>query len=124
MHLRAKLLAALFVLSQAGPAWSCSCVPMSMQQATATTPVVFEGRVIDTRTIESERSLVARVIVVRRTKGSVRKHVSVVTSSASTLCGYPLAAGDVLTFGGAFDRRGRLATNMCLMVPLNPVGRR
>ena len=101
-------------------AFACSCAPLTFEQAVAHLSVVFEGRVIAAETNESEYSLVARVSVARRIKGGVDETASVVTSSASSMCGYPLVAGDVLTFGGDFDSRGRLTTNMCVMVPLNP----
>ena len=92
---------------------------MSFEEAVAQTSVVFEGRVLEARDIADERSLVARVDALAWRKGRPRRSVVVVTASASVMCGYPLVPGRSYTFGGAFDRRGRLATNMCVMVPLN-----
>lgn len=111
--------AALLIAAPAGSALACSCVHMSFEEAVAQTSVVFEGRVLEARDIADERSLVARVDALAWRKGRPRRSVVVVTASASVMCGYPLVPGRSYTFGGAFDRRGRLATNMCVMVPLN-----
>jgi hypothetical protein len=119
MHNILARLAALLIVAHAAPALACSCVRMSFEETVARTPAVFEGRVLETRDIAAEHSLVARVDASAWRKGRPRRSVVVVTSSASTMCGYPLVPGRTYTFGGAFDRRGRLATNMCVMVPLN-----
>lgn len=119
MHNILARLAALLVAAHAGSALACSCVHMSFEETVARTPVVFEGRVVEAHDIASEHSLVARVDARAWRKGRPRRSVVVVTSSVPTMCGYPLVPGRAYTFGGAFDRRGRLATNMCVMVPLN-----
>lgn len=119
MKMRLSLLAFL-ATAQAGSALACSCIPVSFDEAAARAPVVFEGRVLATRTIPGEHRLVARVAATKWTKGRARSTVFVETTTAPAMCGYPLVQGRVYTFGAGYDKRGHLVTDMCAMVPLNP----
>ena len=119
MKMRLPLLAVFLVL-QGGAALACSCIRISLDEAVARAPVVFEGRVLATRTNAAEQRLVARVAATRWMKGRARPTVFVETTTAPAMCGYPLVQGRVYTFGAGYDKRGRLVTDMCAMVPLNP----
>jgi hypothetical protein len=120
--MRLSLALAIFA-AQAIEARACSCARLSFDETFSRAPVVVEGRVVDLQKSVRDRTIIARVTSTRWIKGIPRVDVFVVTTSVPGLCGYPLTVDRTYTFGGDFDNRGRLATNMCIMVPLNPSAR-
>ena len=124
MTRRKTMALALLALSPASPGLACSCAPLSFDQVVSRAPVVFVGAVRSVGASVRKQQSVADVSVQNWIKGRQRGRISVVTALASTMCGYPMSAGQTYTFAGSFDRRQRLVTDMCLMVPLNEARRR
>ena len=108
------------ILASLGPAFACKCAVTSREQAISTAPVVFEGRVVSTRTNGSAQ--VTTVSVVRAIKGvSNGETVKVRSLTQSAACGYDFRdAGKTLTVGGEPAGRGMLSVRRCTMYNLNP----
>jgi hypothetical protein len=124
MTRRTAMALAMLALSSTSPGLACSCAPLSFDQVVARVPVVFAGSVRSVSASIRKQQSVADVSVQHWIKGVRRNRIRVVTALDSTMCGYPMSTGRTYTFAGSLDRRGRLATDMCLMVPLNDARRR
>ena len=113
----------VFAAAMAGSvagAQACSCVRETREQVMARVAVAFEGEVIAVRSVNGRRGVVGEVAVRRVFKGAPPTVVRVETAASSTVCGWPMAAGDRRTFGGVWGSNGHLQTNMCTMAPLQP----
>ena len=113
--------AALIVLLAApNSASACKCAVVPRAQVIGTTPVVFEGRIVNMRT--SGKAQVTTVRVLRAIKGvSSGATIKVRSGTQAAACGYDFRdAGKALTVGGELSGRGTLSVRRCTMVNLNP----
>ena len=111
-------LIALIAVSDA--AFACKCAVVPRDQVIGTTPVVFEGRVVNIQT--SGNAQVTTVRVLRAIKGvSGGATIKVRSGTQSAACGYDFRdAGKTLTVGGELAGRGTLSARRCTMYNLNP----
>lgn len=99
---------------------ACSCARVDRATVLDRAEVAFRGEIETSAPSADGRSVVARVRVVRMIKGEAPTFVTVTSVAVPGLCGYPLIVGAELDFAGRIGDDGRLAVNMCGMVPLNP----
>lgn len=111
---------AALVLLAADPALACKCAVVPRDQAIATTPLVFEGRIVGISTRGTTQ--LTTVTVTHPIKG-VSKGVTLKVKSGtkSASCGYDFReAPKTLTIGGEKVERNAIAVRRCTMTNLNP----
>jgi hypothetical protein len=107
------------LLCAAAPAFACKCAVVSRNQVIASTPVVFEGRVVSVETQGTVQ--LTTLAVVRSIKGRSRgTRVKVESQTVSAACGHDFrAARKTLLVGGEAAASGVLAVRRCTMSNLN-----
>ena len=120
MRLRSATGGLIAVLAVSDAAFACKCAVVPRAQVIGTTPVVFEGRVVNIRT--SGKAQVTTVRVLRAIKGvSGGATIKVRSGTQAAACGYDFRdAGKALTVGGERAGHGTLSVRRCTMVNLNP----
>jgi len=115
----AHWIVALALLTIAGPALACKCAVVARQHTIASTPVVFEGRVVSIETQETAQ--LTTFAIVRSIKGlSGRARVKVKSRTESAACGYDFRSGrKTLLVGGEAAGDGVLTVRRCTMYNLN-----
>ena len=112
--------AAVVVLGAAGPAAACKCGVTSRDQAIASNPVVFEGRIVNIQT--TGKTQTTTMSIVRPIKGvSGGETLKVRSHTQSAACGYDFRkARSTLLVGGQGAGRGVVSVRRCTMYNLNP----
>ena len=107
------------LLGAAGPALACKCAVTARDQAIASTPVVFEGRVVNIETQGKEQ--LTTFAVVRAIKGlQGRDRIKVKSRTVSAACGYDFReAPKKLLVGGEAAADGSVSVRRCTMHNLN-----
>lgn len=104
-------LAAAMLPATISPAWACSCAAVSPEELARSAKVVFTGRA---RAVTDDgTTLVTRFTAGIVYKGSVPRHLEVVTSNQSAACGFPFREGQRYTVFGGKVRGGEMSTNLC-----------
>ena len=108
------------VLLSTSAASACKCAVISRDQAIASVPVVFEGRIVKIETQGSAQ--VTAMAVVRSIKGaSGGQTIKVKSGTVSAACGYDFREAEkTLLVGGHSAGRGTVSVRRCTMFNLNP----
>lgn len=104
-------LAAAVLPATIQPASACSCIAVSPEELAKSAKVVFTGQA---RSVTDDGTF---LIVRFRTrivyKGAVPRHLDVITSNQSGVCGFPFHDGKRYTVFGGKIRGAETSTNLC-----------
>lgn len=120
---RAVVVAALACLMVPSAALACSCIQMSAEQRVRSTPVIFQGRVVEVRRTRPEgagyEEVAATMQVSERWKGDVGEVIRVHGHTATPICGYSdFLEGEVLLVMAHPRPEGDgVTTDLCSMPP-------
>jgi hypothetical protein len=106
-------------IASASPALACKCALVPRDRAIISTPLVFQGRVVNVDTQDGTQ--VTTLMVVKNVKGmSKGETVKVRSQTSSAACGYDFREGKQTLLVGTFkDDDGVMIVRRCAMYNLN-----